>query len=254
GILDGGDGGQLFTYSGTGTFTIGGVCNYAGRTTVNSGVLALATGADLSENTTVQINGGKIDLADGFNDTVESLMIAGVNGDAPLANGTYGSSTSGATNAGLESPDTYFSGDGVLTVQAFVADPYEAWAGGEGFDVDTNGDGVKNGLAWILGAPSPAAEALSLMPVPEQSGGELSMAFTQVNSIAPTRLFVEFSNDLGISDPWHRVEIPATSGTVDGVSFVVTPDDSTSAVSLSIDAASALGGKLFSRLVAESGE
>ncbi|MEJ6643044.1 MAG: autotransporter-associated beta strand repeat-containing protein, partial [Akkermansiaceae bacterium] len=231
GILDGGDGGQLFTYSGTGTFTIGGGCTYVGQTTVNSGTLALAAGADLSDRTDVRINGGIIDLATEVSDSVSTLTIAGVNGDAPLADGTYGSSTSGATNAGLESPDTFFSGDGVLNV-VFVPDVAEGvygdWAGGEPFDADTNGDGVKNGLAWILGAASPDANALPLLPVPVQSGGQLSMTFTQLSSIAPAKLFVEYSYDLGVLDPWIRVEVPATSGEVDDVTFVVTPSDSSS--------------------------
>ncbi len=82
------------------------------------------------------------------------------------------------------------------------------------------------------------------------------MTFTQLNSIAPAKLFVEYSYDLGVLDPWHRVEIPSTSGEVDDVTFVVTPSDSSSSVSLTIDANSeAAGGKLFARLVsAETGE
>ncbi|MEP4078854.1 beta strand repeat-containing protein [Haloferula sp.] len=234
------------TKSGDGKWILSGAHTYTGTTTVNGGILALPATADLSDDSSVQLNSaGTLDLAAALNIKIKSLT---VDGGSPLADGTYGSSTSGATNAGLANPDDYFSGDGILTVE--LGDPYLAWSGGAAFEDDANGDGVSNGLAWILGAADPAANALGLLPVPVQTGGDLSMDFTQINPIAPNKLFVEYSNDLGVLDPWHSVEIPTVSGTVDDIEFTITPGSPSSSVSLSIPASKSAGGKLFSRLSA----
>jgi len=67
-------------------------------------------------------------------------------------------------NAGAALTDT--SANPLNTVSAIADDTtitvqtaYAAWAGGALFDADANGDGVKNGLAWILGAGSSSASA-----------------------------------------------------------------------------------------------
>jgi len=246
GVLDAGiDGGQRFTYSGTGTFTIGGASDYIGNTTVSSGTLALGAGGSLSDGTNVVMNGtGVIDLAAGVSDAIKSLTIIGVNGDAALPDGTYGNTASGADNGGLGvgALDAYLTGSGVFTITTATA--FETWAGGELFEDDTNGDGVDNGLAWILGAADPNADALSLLPVPVESSGELSMSFPVVDPIAPAQLFIEYSTDLGASAGWTSVEVPAASGTVDDLVFVIGGGT----VSVTIPATEALDGKLFSRL------
>jgi fibronectin-binding autotransporter adhesin len=41
---------------------------------------------------------------------------------------------------------------------------YDAWSGGANFDLDANNDGVKNGLAWLLGAADVNANAIALLP------------------------------------------------------------------------------------------
>ncbi|MFC7335784.1 beta strand repeat-containing protein [Haloferula chungangensis] len=231
---------------GAGKWNLSGANTYTGSTTVNGGILALSAAADLSNATSVLINtGGVLDLAAGLNITVRSLAL---DNGAPLADGTYGSSTSGATNAGVADPDLYFTGAGILTVE--LGDPYVTWSGGAEFEADANGDGVSNGLAWILGATDPDANALGLLPVPVQTSGDLSMVFAQVNPMAPNKLFVEYSNDLGGSDPWHSVQVPTTSSTVDDITFTITPGSPSSSVSVSIPASKSSNGRLFSRLTA----
>ena len=125
GVLD--DGAQHFSYSGTGTFTIGGACTYAGFTTVNSGTLAIASGGSLSDETSVRLNGGTIDLAAGVNDTVASLTILGVNGDAALPDGEYGNTASGADNGGLGvgALDAYLTGSGKFVIDNGT--PFDDW-------------------------------------------------------------------------------------------------------------------------------
>ena len=59
------------------------------------------------------------------------------------------------------------SDDTTITVRS----KYEAWSGTLDFDSDTNGDGVDNGLAFLLGAADQNVSALGLLPTVTQSGG-----------------------------------------------------------------------------------
>ncbi len=45
------------------------------------------------------------------------------------------------------------------------------------FNDDANGDGVKNGLAFLLGAANPSENAISRLPGVTQSGGDLILTF-----------------------------------------------------------------------------
>ena len=250
GVLDGlGGGGQVFRYSGTGIFTIGGVSTYTGSTIVDSGVLALAASAELSNASNVQLNGGTIDLASGVNDTIASLTIIGVNGDLALPFGEYGSTASGATNGtlGIGALDSFLTGPGRFVINENT--PFEIWAEGETFANDSNGDGIENAIAWIIGAANPDSEAISLLPLVTGGTGELTMSFTRVNSIAPAALFVELSDDLGSSGSWRRLEIPVATITLGDVTFEVTPNGLSSLVSVSIAVPDAAEGAMFARLI-----
>ena len=130
---------------------------------------------------------------------------------------------------------------------------YAAWAGGAAFGDDANGDGVKNGLAWLLGAASPNADALSLLPVPTVTAGGLKLNFNMLNAAnrGTATLSVAHSSDLGIGDPWTAVLVPETSGgPTNGVTFTVTPGSPTNAVEAVISDSEAAAGKLFGRLSA----
>lgn len=247
GILD--DGGQRFTYSGTGTFTIGGASTYTGNTAVTGGTLALGAGGSLSDDSNVIINGGIINLDAAVSDAIAALIIVGVNGDAALPDGTYGSTASGADNGGLGvgALDAYLTGSGVFTIT--TATVFETWAGGATFDTDNNGDGVDNGLAWILGATDADANALALLPDAAVSSGDLNMTFTIVDPIAPAKLYVEYTNDL--TGLWTQTEVPATTSTVGAVDFVITSGAGTLSVEVTIPASEAsVDGALFGRLSA----
>lgn len=133
--------------------------------------------------------------------------------------------------------------------------PYDTWAGGAVFGGDENGDGVSNGLAFLLGAANPSESALNKLPAITQSGGGLLMTFSMRNESARggATLSLQHSSDLGISDAWTSVAVPDTnSGPVSGVTFTVTPGESLNTVQATISASQAAGGKLFGRLQAQN--
>jgi fibronectin-binding autotransporter adhesin len=129
--------------------------------------------------------------------------------------------------------------------------PYETWAGGAPFGGDANGDGVTNGLAFLLGAASPAESALNKLPTITQSGGGLLMTFSMRNPAArgTATLSLQHSSDLGIADAWTSVVVPdTTGGPFSGVNFSVTPGDPLNSVQATIESGQAASGKLFGRL------
>lgn len=132
---------------------------------------------------------------------------------------------------------------------------YDTWAGGSAFGDDENGDGVSNGLAFLLGAANPGENAINRLPVITQSGGGLVLTFSMLNAASRegAALSIEHSSDLGSNDPWTAVAVPDVSGgPIDGVSFVITPGDPLNTVQASISAGEAVNGKLFGRLKADN--
>jgi len=133
------------------------------------------------------------------------------------------------------------------------ASPYDTWSSGAAFNVDTNGDGVNNGLAFLLGATNPNVSALDKLPIVTQSSGNLTLVFSMLNAASrgSAALNVEHSNDLGISDPWTAVAVPdVNAGPVSGVTFVVTPGSPSNSVTATISSSESVSGKLFGRLKA----
>jgi fibronectin-binding autotransporter adhesin len=130
---------------------------------------------------------------------------------------------------------------------------YEAWANGEPFGTDANGDGISNGLAFLLGAASPQAPAGNLLPKATQTSTGLVLTFSMRNAAnrGTASLLLEHSSDLGITDAWTSVTVPEeTAGPLDGVRFVITPGDPTVQVEATIDSSQGPAGKLFGRLQA----
>lgn len=135
-----------------------------------------------------------------------------------------------------------------------VADPYGLWADGAAFGVDANGDGVANGLAWLLGASNVDEDARALLPTIQVTSGDLYLYFFTLNTASrgTASVKVQYSKDLGIADPWvtHQAEVPDTSGTVNGIEFLIEPsDENFISVRARISASAATpGGKLFARV------
>ncbi len=191
-------------------------------------------------------NGGIVNLA-GNSSTVKTLT---VNGNT-IAAGTYTES------------EAFLNGGGELIVLEGVASssPFDDWAAANGldgspgkdagFDDDPDGDGVPNGLEWILGGNPLDGQSGSLVTTTTTAGGGLTLSFSRnENSIGQATLTVEYNATL--TNPWNTATIGATSSGPDanGVTVTIdttaTPDD----VTVNIPASNAVGGKLFGRLKA----
>ena len=151
-----------------------------------------------------------------------------------------------------------------IRVGATYADVVPTSGGGAAFDTwatsgtvtgvtfggDANGDGVEDGMAFLLGANTPDDDATGLLPTASEDGG-LVMSFTMLDpaSSAPAVLSVEHSGDLGITDPWSApVAVPAMTSTVGGIDFVVSGSGPLSVVATIPSSGNAIDGKLFGRL------
>ena len=278
--------------SGTGTLVLSGSNTYSGTTNVNSGTLlvngtnsgtgavSVASAATLGGSGSI---GGNVTYASGalacftqgstltiggsltLNDNIVHLVLP-----ANLAGGTYTLATYNATGSSgsfnatpvIDSGSvvtgataTVTTGAGFVKLVVMGSSLFDTWAGGAAFDADTNGDGVSNGLAWLLGAANKDANAAGLLPTENESAGDLVLTFDclAASDRGTAVLNLQYSRDLGVSDPWssHEVAVPGEVGTstVGGVNFTVTANGSLMHVVAVIPASAASPGTvLFGRL------
>ncbi|MGB1129544.1 MAG: hypothetical protein ACPG4K_05810, partial [Haloferula sp.] len=156
--------------------------------------------------------------------------------------------------------DVYFvAEDGVQNLQAtpvkvdlVTQTPYAVWSAGAGFDVDSNGDGIDNGIAFLLGAAGPNTDASGLLPAVGEDGGNLVMEFDCLAAAERGNAVLNLQYDGDLVAPWTSALVPDQIGnsTVGNVSFVVTagPGSLLHVVATVDDDAEAVGGKLFGRL------
>jgi hypothetical protein len=178
-----------------------------------------------------------------------------------LVDATGGGSIAG-TFAGLTGAPGYALDYGTANKVKLVGpgggSAYDTWAtGGEPFDGDANGDGVKDGLAFLLGAANPGTNASGLLPTVSKSGDGLVMTFNclPVSARGGATLKVEHSSNLAVWTPTADVVPDATNANPDNnVTFVVgagpVGPPALNSVAATISSAAAGGGKLFGRLVA----
>jgi len=129
--------------------------------------------------------------------------------------------------------------------------PFEQWADapGMGFEDDASGDGVSNGMAFLLGASGPDDNAHHLLPAPSKTADALALSFRMLDSASrgTASLSVEYSSDL-VS--WTTVPIPDTSQTSpDGVAFDIGGNGLLN-VTVTIPSGKAADGRLYARLKA----
>ncbi len=136
-----------------------------------------------------------------------------------------------------------------LVVSPGTASPYTVWSGGGAFLADANGDGLTNGIAWMLGAQNPAAAGQAVQPSVQVAGNFVVMAFQRIKNLGPAQLAVEYGTAL---TGWTRVTIPLLGGNLaGGIEAQVTAGATLDQVSLKLPMALAsANGRLFARLVA----
>jgi hypothetical protein len=134
---------------------------------------------------------------------------------------------------------------------------FAAWAtGNEPFGGDANGDGVKDGIAFLLGAANPAEDASGRLPTATEDGnGNLVLTFDclPVAARGGSILKVAHSTTLGSWTATTDVVPDADNAVPDNnVTFVVgagpVGPPALNSVTATISSAAVSGGKLFGRL------
>jgi uncharacterized repeat protein (TIGR02543 family) len=247
-VIAGAAGGGL-TLQGSGSVTLNAANTYDGDTAVNGSTLILGHASAIPGTSKLVLgNGGKVSPS-GNTVTVGSLFF----GDVQQASGTWGATGSGATNIN----DTYFTGTGMVSVtggsESTTNTPlFEQWAGGPVMDFggDDNGDGISNGMAFLLGTTGPEHDAHHLLPAAAWTNEGLTLSFKMldVEGRGNASLSVEYSSDLV---NWTTVPMPETSGeSADGVLFDIS-NSGVHDVKVTIPSGKAAGGKLYARLRAD---
>lgn len=246
------------TKAGTGAWKLSGNNTYTGATVVTNGTLAI-TGATQATNS-ITFTGGSLGLDTGFPVTAANAAVDLANGTIKVTGSTGASSYTLLTAASITgAPVPAASVPGyelqlangnteLRLVNTGGLSPYDTWSGGAAFDADANGDGVTNGLAFLLGAANSNVSALDKLPAVTETAGGLVLAFQMLDDTAngDATLAIEYSNSLA-EGSWTAVQVPYSSGTVGDIGFNITGTVPLN-VTATIPVGKAAAGKLFGRL------
>ena len=267
--------GSFATGGGTVTVGAGGILAGSGsiaRAVTVTGKIApgasagtLATGATTITGTyAAEVDGPVADLLAVTGD----LTLAGATLDVSLLGGgftqqsyviaTYTGTLTG-TFATVTPGYAVTYGGGQLVLKQGSASSFETWAaakGVTGFDADSDGDGIKNGLEFVLGGEpniaNPDFSSVALLPTVSQSGGNLVFTFKREDlSESGVSLKFQWTTDLSFPSPANDVPVGAADSTTDTITVDVTedaPDSDTDTIVITVPAAKAGGGKVFGRL------
>ncbi|MFO1531078.1 MAG: autotransporter-associated beta strand repeat-containing protein [Kiritimatiellia bacterium] len=150
--------------TGAGSWTLSGVNTYTGDTTAGAGVLVL-TRAGLADAADVRlVSGATLNLAFTGSDMIGHLVID----DVVQSPGSWGSLASSATYR-----TWLITGAGVLNVTNGAAQPpyatfaakYALGGADAAFEADPEGDGLPNGLEWMVGGDPTAGDAGAMLEV-----------------------------------------------------------------------------------------
>jgi autotransporter-associated beta strand protein len=236
---------------------------YTGGTRVSAGTLQI-TGATQATTSITFDSGGVLGLTLGSHVTAASAAV-NLTGGAVRVTGTPASPShtllialSITGTPALASPVPGYqlevAGNELRLVESpVVTNGYPEWSDGTAFDADTNGDGVTNGIAWVLGAAGPDIVASGLLPTMDNHSDANYFIFTyrrtdEANLDSDTTITVQYGTSL---TTW-------TKATHDGDDIIIIPtndfygtDPGIDKVQVKIKKSLATGGKLFARLHAE---
>jgi autotransporter-associated beta strand protein len=214
--------------------------NWVGDTTINAGTMVLDQ-PNLDDNSAVQITNAVLNLNFSGVDQVRALVVDGER----LADGIYTA----------ETLPTRLAGTGSLhVVSGEVSSGYAGWAAANGLTgvsaaVDSDGDGVANGIEFVIGGTSmgPNSDSSALLPLISTDDDYLVFSYRRstASNEAPLaeRPYVQYSSDF---NTWTT----ATDGT-DGVLIEVGTTEVEPGifpVTVKIPRARATDGKIFARL------
>jgi len=171
------------------------------------------------------------------------------------------SALSGEIAPGLNGTLDISGNDIVLIVSAGTGNAFDTWAAAngldgspgkeDGFDDDPDGDGIANGLEWILGGKPLDGMSGNLVTATATAAGGLTLGFTRnQDAIGLATLTVEYGTTLA-SWPGSAVVGPVSSGPdANGVVVTVNEAPTPDEVTVNIPASNSAPGKLFARLKA----
>jgi autotransporter-associated beta strand protein len=259
-----GTGNVALTKTGSGTITLANSNTYSGATLITGGGTLVLTGATQATASITFASNSSLGLVIGSPVTAASAAVNLSNGTIAVTGTPSGPShvlltaLSFTGTPVLASPVNDYQLQVVgnqLQLNQIVTDPYALWSGNAAFDADTNGDGVDNGLAWLLGALNKDANASALVPKAIDEAGKLVLTFRCLKTAnrGAAVLKLQYTNDLGQADPWtsHEAVVPDVDGTVGGVVFDTTADADPAFINVRAEipaSAASPAGKLFGRL------
>lgn len=243
--------------SGPGAWTLNQSNTYTGTTAIDGGTLTI-TGATQATSAITFSGGGVLGL-DTATPTVnaasatvdftgQSVLVTGPTVDPSYTLLTASSITGTPTLATPIPGKTLqvFGGNQLRLVNS-GASPYTTWSGGAAANIDTNNDGILNGVAWVVGAANPSATATAQAP-------------TQDNTSDPDFFIFNFRRSdaaLADSNTAIKVEYGSTltgwTPAVAGPDIIITPTNDfyavgTDKVEVKIRRTLAVNNKLFARL------
>jgi len=241
-----------FSFAKTGTFklTLSGPNTYTGSTTVAAGTLSLTT-PFLADGSDVILDSAEaiLDLGTGATDTIDELIVDG----SAVSPGIYG-----AIGSLAQHEVAYITGTGKLEVTTGgEAGDYDEWETtynitGAGADTDSDGDGIPNGIEFVIGGIpfGMNSNSTALLPTISTDATYVNFVFRRSDDSASYDPAAEYSTSLGgwiTAEPGEPTLTPVIvneennfyGGGIDKVTVRIPR------------ALAGPGGKLFARLAVE---